>query len=91
MLDIDKLLQPCVDNLVTCLLYHGCKNLLAQPCNNLLMPSSLLQVELTACYKLVATTGNKQCKHNLLTACEQTCNNLFADLLQAVRFYACNM
>jgi hypothetical protein len=39
------------------------------------MPSSLLQ-----------QTGNKQCEHNLLTACEQTCNNLLADLLQLVRF-----
>jgi hypothetical protein len=28
-------------------------------------------------------------EHNLLTACEQTCNNLFADLLQLVRFYVC--
>jgi hypothetical protein len=43
------------------------------------MPSSLLQ-----------QTGNKTCEHNLLTACEQTCNNLFADLLQLVRFYVCS-
>jgi hypothetical protein len=28
-------------------------------------------------------------EHNLLTACEQICNNLFADLLQLVRFYVC--
>jgi hypothetical protein len=40
-------------------------------------------------YKLVATTVNKQCEENLLTACEQTCGNLFANLLQAVCFYAC--
>ena len=40
------------------------------------MPSDLLQ-----------QTGNKQCEDNLLTACEQTCNNLFTDLLQLVRFY----
>ena len=32
-----------------------------------------------------------ECEDNLLTACEQTCNNLFADLLQAVRFYVCNV
>jgi hypothetical protein len=32
------------------------------------------------CSKLVTTTGNKQCEHNLSTACEQICNNLFADL-----------
>jgi hypothetical protein len=50
-------------------------NLLAQSCNK----SDLLK-----------QTGNKQCEHNLLTACEQTCNKLFADLLQFVRFYVCN-
>ena len=32
-----------------------------------------------------------ECEDNLSTACEQTCNNLFADLLQAVRFYACSL
>jgi hypothetical protein len=46
---------------------------------------------LTACSKLVTTTGNKQCEQNLLTACEQTCNNLFADLSQYVRFYVCSL
>ena len=35
---------------------------------------------LTACSKLVPTTGNKQCEHNLSIACEHICNNLFADL-----------
>jgi hypothetical protein len=35
---------------------------------------------LTACSRLVTTTENKQCEDNLLTACEQICNNLFADL-----------
>jgi hypothetical protein len=44
---------------------------------------------LTACCRLVTTTGNKQCEDNLLTACEQICNNLFADLQQLVRFYVC--
>jgi hypothetical protein len=34
-------------------------------------------------------TSRQQCEDNLLKACEQTCNNLFADLLQAVRFYMC--
>jgi hypothetical protein len=29
MLDITKLLQPCVDNLVTSLLYHGCNKLVS--------------------------------------------------------------
>jgi hypothetical protein len=41
------------------------------------MPLSLLQVG-TACSKLVTTTGNKQCEHNLSTTYEQICNNLFA-------------
>ena len=49
------------------------------------MPSILLQVV----NSLFQQTGNKQCEHNLLTACEQTCNNLSAYLLQAVRFYTC--
>jgi hypothetical protein len=35
---------------------------------------------LTACSKLVTTTENKQCEHNLSTASEHICNNLFADL-----------
>jgi hypothetical protein len=29
MLDITRLLQPCVDNLVTSLLYHGCNKLVS--------------------------------------------------------------
>jgi hypothetical protein len=35
---------------------------------------------LTAYSKQVTTTGNKQREHNLSTAGEQTCNNLFTDL-----------
>jgi hypothetical protein len=46
---------------------------------------------LTAFSNLLQQTGNKQCGRNLLTACEQTCNNLFADLLQLVRFYVCSI
>jgi hypothetical protein len=38
---------------------------------------------LTACSKLVPTTANKQCEHNLSTACEQICNNLCV-------FYVCS-
>jgi hypothetical protein len=71
--DIAVLLQPCVVNLVTFLFIMTVSDLLEQPCD---MPSSLLQV-LTACSKLVTTTGNKQCEDNLFTACEQICNNLF--------------
>ena len=40
----------------------------------------------TACSKLVPTT----CEQNYSKACEQTCYNLFADLLQlVVSLYAC--
>jgi hypothetical protein len=78
--DITILLQPCVVNLVTFLLYHDCIRLVK---NNLvtsvIMPSSLLQVVNSLCHELVTTTGNKQCEHNLPTACEQICNNLFAE------------
>jgi hypothetical protein len=78
---ITILLQPCVVNLVTFLLswlYQTCSNNLV---TSLIVPSRLSQVALlTACSKLVTTTGNKQCEDNLLTACEKICNNLFADL-----------
>jgi hypothetical protein len=64
---------------------------LEQPCNKSdviklvrttsLMTSDLLQgYLLTARSKLATTTGNKQCEHNLSTAWEQICDNLFADL-----------
>jgi hypothetical protein len=80
--DITRMLQPCVVNLVTFLLYHDYIWLVRTTyMTSLIMPSSLLQaVLITACSKLVTTTGNKQCEHNLSTACEQICNNLFADL-----------
>ena len=55
-------------------------DLLGQSCNK---PDNAIKVVtslLTACSKLVIPTGNKQCEDNLLTACEQICNNLFADL-----------
>jgi hypothetical protein len=46
------------------------------------MPSSLSQVVNSS--KLVTTTRNKQCEHNLSTAYEQICNNLFAGLDVAI-------
>ena len=46
---------------------------------------------LTACSKLVTTTRNKQWEHNLSTACEEICNNLFADLQQLMPFYVCGL
>ena len=36
--------------------------------------------DIPICSKLVTTTGNKQCKQNLLTACEHISNKVFADL-----------
>ena len=55
--------------------------LLEQPCN-LQAPTSLLQV-----VNSLFQTWKKQKKHNLSTACEQTCYNLFANLLQLVHLY----
>jgi hypothetical protein len=49
------------------------------------MPSSLSQVVNSS--KLVTTTGNKQCEHNLSTAYEQICNNLFAGLEVTWQYY----
>ena len=69
--DITILLRSCVVNLAKILLYHNCIRLVYR---------TTLYKLLTACSKRVPTTENKQCKHNLSTACEQICNNLFADL-----------
>ena len=56
-------------------------NLLEQPCNKSDNASKLVtSCFKTACLTLVTTIRNKQCEHNLSTACEQICNNLFADL-----------
>ena len=47
-------------------------DLLEQLCNNsdnANMSDNAIKL-LTACSKLVPTTGNKQCEHNLSTACE---------------------
>ena len=63
---------------------------LEQPCNKsgnaIKLACSKL---LTAFSKLVPTTGNKQCEHNLSTTCEQISRNLFAELQELVRFYVC--
>jgi hypothetical protein len=60
-------------------------DLLEQPCNKSDNAIKFVNKLLTAYSKLVTTTGNKQCEHNLSTACEQICNNLFTDLPQLVR------
>jgi hypothetical protein len=41
-----------------------------QPCNKVI----------TACFRLVTTTGNKQCEHILISAWQQPCYNLCEDL-----------
>jgi hypothetical protein len=72
--------------LVVTTLWHSCyimtvSGLLEQSCNK--SDNACHQAcykLLTACPKLVTATGNKQCEHNLSTACEQICNNIFADL-----------
>ena len=67
-------------------------DLLEQPCNKSDIAIKLACYKLlTACSKLVTTTGNKQCEHNLSTTCEQISSNLFADLQERVRFYVCTV
>ena len=87
--DITILLQPWAVNLVTSCYIMTVSDLLEQPCNKFDNAIKLV----TSCQQLVPNllqqTRNKQCENNLLTTCEQTCYNLFADLLQLVRFYAC--
>ena len=63
--DLTILLQPCVVNLVINI--PVISDLSEQPCDKSEMPSSLFQ---TRC-----NNWNKQCEHNLSTACEQICNN----------------
>jgi hypothetical protein len=80
-------------NLVTFFLCQDCiSDLLQQPCNK---PDNAIKLAcsklLTACSKLVTTTGNKECEHNLSTTCEQISSNLFADLQELVRFYVCTV
>jgi hypothetical protein len=44
---------------------------------------------ITTCSRLVTTTGNKQCEHILISASQQPCYSLFADLEQLASFYVC--
>jgi hypothetical protein len=76
--------EPCVVNLVTFLFIMNVSDVLEQPCDksdnaNKLVPSCFNNWE------------QAQCEHNLSTACEQICNNLFVDLEQLVRFYVCTL
>ena len=70
---------------------HGCRVSKSYP-KSISTPVKIshLVASLPTSFKLVTTTGNKQCEHNLSTACEQICNNLFADLEQLVRFHVCS-
>ena len=78
--------QPC-NVLVISWRYQTCQNDLV---TGLICHQSCYKL-LTACSKLDTTNGNKQCEHNLSTACEQiritsclqTCEN------RRVRFYVC--
>jgi hypothetical protein len=76
------LYHDCI-RLVRTTLWHSChimtvSDLLEQPCN-ILVISWLYHADLLEqpcdksgnTIKLVTTTGNKQCEHNLSTACEQ--------------------
>jgi hypothetical protein len=75
------MLQGWRHNVATILLYHDCtciSDLLEQPCNK----SDIIRQQgcyklLTACFKLVDNYRNKQCEHNLLTACWQTCYKMW--------------
>jgi hypothetical protein len=52
-------------------------DLLEQPYNKSDNAIKLATIkQFTACFKILTTTGNKQCEHNLSTVCEQSCNNL---------------
>jgi hypothetical protein len=78
--------QPC-NILVISWLYQTCQNDLV---TGLICHQSCYKL-LTACSKLDTTTGNKQCEHNLSTACEQIRIQVVcrSDLWKRVRFYVC--
>ena len=63
--------------------------LLTTPLYYATVKNAVTTVLLKVCSKLVSTTWNKMCEHNLLTACEQTKYNLFAGLLKRVLFCVC--
>jgi hypothetical protein len=72
-----------VVNLVTFLLYHDCIRLVRTTLKQVWWCHQACYKLLTACSKLVTTTRNKQCEHNLstllkrfVTICLQTCNIL---------------
>jgi hypothetical protein len=62
--DITIFLQPCVDNLVTSLLYHGCNKLVSTVLYQarLKIPSSLLQVVNSLSQTLLQQTETSSAK-----------------------------
>ena len=76
------ILQPCVVNLVTFLLYHDCIRLVKTKSDNAIKLVKSCQQLVP---NLLQQTRNKLCEHNLLTTCEQIC---ITTCLQQ-RFYAC--
>jgi hypothetical protein len=52
-------------------------DLFEQPCNKSNNAIKPVRYKLSkACFERFTTTGNKQCEHNLSTACQQICNTL---------------
>ena len=80
----NKLLTSYGSNLRT-----ACISLVGTTCSKSVTVINLVKRLITTCSRLVATTGNKQCEHILISAWQQPCYNLFADLEQLVRFYVC--
>jgi hypothetical protein len=66
-------------------------DLLEQPYNKSDNAIKLATIkQFTACFKILTTTGNKQCEHNLSTVCEQICclkfyaifSSIYTDVIQ---------
>jgi hypothetical protein len=64
---------------------QACSNLLRTACISLVGTTCRKSVTiikmLTTCFRLVTTTGNKQCEHILMLAWQQPSYNMFANLL----------
>ena len=86
--DMTILLQPCVVNLVTFLLYHDCTvRLVRTSCNKsdnaIKLVTSCQQLVPNMLQQLGTSSANTTCRqlvNRFVTTCLQTCNNLFADL-----------
>jgi hypothetical protein len=76
--NVTRLTTQGCNNVVVCRLYRTCWNNLA---TSLIISKGCYKL-LTTCSLLVTTTWDKQCEHNLLTACWQTCYKMWD-------FYVC--